>query len=137
MLKTFLPCLLVLGLAAGCAPSKATSDVVAAAASINSSPAAVAPVSANNPVDGVYRGRSTPVRQSGRCGPFRDPTVRIRNNMIIRQFGRDRLEATVQPDGTFSTQAGRTTMSGTVRDGHLNAEIGGEHCRYRYNLDRS
>jgi len=136
MLRTVLPCLLVLGLAAGCAPSNAASDVVAAAASINSPPAAAAPVAANNPVDGLYRGRSTPLRQSGRCGVFRDPTVRINNNTITRQFGRDRLEAAVQQDGTFSTQAGRTTMSGTVRDGHLDAEVGGENCKYRYSLNR-
>ena len=43
----------------------------------------------------------------------------------------------VQPDGTFSAQAGRTTMSGTVRNGHLDAEIGNEYCKYRYDLNRS
>ncbi len=137
MLKASLPCLLVLGLAAGCAPSKANSDVVAAAANINTAPAAAAPVAANASVDGVYRGRSTPVMQSGRCGVFRDPTVRVSNNTVTRQFGRDRLEAAVQQDGTFSTQTGRTTMSGTVRDGHLDAEIGSEHCKYHYSLNRS
>ena len=94
-------------------------------------------MTANESVDGVYSGRSTPAKRSGRCGVFRDPTIRIRNNTITRRFGSTRLEAMVQPDGTFSTQAGRVRMSGTVRDGHLNAEVGSEHCSYRYALNRS
>ncbi len=136
MLKTVLPCVLALGLVAGCGPAQSTSDVVAAAA-VSTAPAPVTPMAANEEIDGVYRGTATPIRQIGRCGVFRDPTIRVRNHRIVRRFGSSRLEATVQPDGTFSTQAGRIRMSGTLRDGRLDAEIGGENCRYRYALTRS
>ncbi len=136
MLKTVLPCLLALGLVAGCGPSQSTSDVVAAAA-VSTAPASFSSTVANSEINGVYRGRSTPISQIGRCGVFRDPTIRIRDNRIVRRFGNNRLEATVQPDGSFSTQTGRVRMSGTVRDGHLDAEVGGENCRYRYALNRS
>lgn len=104
---------------------------------MSTAPAPVAPIAGNELIDGVYRGRATPINQSGRCGPYRDPTLRIRNNRVVRRFGNNRLEATVQPDGTFSAQTGTTRMSGTVRDGRLDAEIGGGQCRYRYTLRRS
>jgi hypothetical protein len=136
MLKTVLPCLLAASFIAGCGRSRTSADVVEAAA-VSTAPAPVTPIAGNELIDGVYRGRATPINQSGRCGPYRDPTLRIRNNRIVRRFGNNRLEATVQPDGTFYAYTGTTRMSGTVRDGHLDAEIGGEHCRYRYSLRRS
>ena len=136
MLKIVLPSLLAVGLLTGCSAPQAISDVKAAAA-VSSAPAPVAPAAGGESIDGVYRGRATPLSQAGRCGPYRDPTLRIHNNTIVRRFGNNRLVAVVQADGTFSTQAGTTRMSGTVRDGHLEAEIGGEHCRYRYALNRS
>ncbi len=136
MLKTVLPCLLVSGLLVGCAPSKGTSDVVAAAA-VSTAPAPIASAAEYGTIDGLYKGRATPINQSGRCGPFRDPTLRIRNNRIVRHFGHNTLVAAIQPDGTFSAQAGRTRMSGKVADNHLDAEIGNEYCRYRYALDRT
>lgn len=136
MLKNVLPCLLAAGLLIGCSTPQAISDVKAAAA-VSTAPAPIASVAGGESVDGVYRGRATPISQAGRCGPYRDPTLRVRHSTIVRRFGNNRLVAMVQPDGTFSTQTGRTRMSGTVRDGHLEAEIGGENCRYRYVLDRS
>ena len=135
MLKIVLPGLLSAGLLIGCSTPQAISDVKAAAA-VSSAPVPVTPVAGSDSIDGVYRGRATPISQAGRCGPYRDPTLRIHNNTIVRRFGNSRLVAMVQPDGTFSTQNGTTRMSGTVRDGHLEAEIGGEHCRYRYALNR-
>jgi hypothetical protein len=133
MLKTVLPCLLAASFTVGCGRSQISADVVEAAA-VSSAPAPVTPIAGNESIDGVYRGRATPISQRGRCGPYRDPTLRIRNNRIVRRLGNNRLEATVQPDGTFSTRTGTTRMSGTVRDGHLDAEIGGAQCRYRYTL---
>ena len=133
MLKIVLPCLLASGLVVGCASSQATSDVVAAAAASASSAPTPPAAAANETFDGIYRGRATPISRGGRCGNFRDPTIRISNNTITRRFGEARLEATVQPDGTFSALAGRTRLSGTVRDGHLDAEASNGSCSYRYN----
>jgi hypothetical protein len=136
MLKMILPCLLASGLLAGCGPSQATSDVVAAAA-VSAAPAPAASTVADGSIDGVYRGRATPIGQSRRCGNFRDPTIRISNSTIVRRFGSSRLQAVVRQDGTFSALAGRTSISGTVRDGHLDAQASNGNCNYRYSLSRS
>ena len=74
----------------------------------------------------------------GKCARPDRATLVIRNRHITRRFSQYvTLEATVLPDGTFSTQAGRVALSGTVGNGHLEADIGNEYCRYHYALDRS
>ncbi len=136
MLKIVLPCLLAAGLLVGCSTPQATSDVKAAAA-VSSAPVPVAPLPGAESIDGVYRGRATQLNRGGRCGNFRDATIRINNGTIDKRFGNNRLQAAVQPDGTFSARAGRLRMSGTVRDGHIDAQASDQNCRYSYVVNRS
>ncbi len=136
MMKIVLPCLLASGLVVGCAPSQATSDVVAAAA-VSSAPVPVAPLPGSGSIDGAYKGRATQLNRSGRCADFRNPTIRVNDSTIDQRFGNNRLQATVQPDGTFSARAGRLRMSGTVRDGHLDAQASNGNCRYHYDFNLS
>ena len=136
MLKIVLPCLLVSGLLVGCSTPQANSDVIAAAA-VSTAPIPVAPVPGGNAIDGVYKGRATQLNRNGRCRDFVNPTIRISDSTIDQRFGNNRLQATVQEDGTFSARAGRLRMSGTVRDGRLNAQASDQNCRYHYAFNRS
>ena len=136
MLKLVLPCLLVSGLVAGCSTPQATSEVKAAAA-VSTAPVPVAPLPGAESIDGVYRGRATQLSRGGRCSSFRDAAIRINDSTIDKRFGNIRLQAMVQPDGTFSARAGRVRMGGTVRDGHIDAQASDQNCRYRYSLNRS
>lgn len=91
---------------------------------------------AGGSVDGVYKGPMTFVRNGGgQCTSPRDVTLRVQNRMVRSSFGPlIRLEAKIQPDGTFSAQSGRTSMSGTMQGGRLEADIGNEYCAYHYAL---
>ena len=102
---------------------------------------AVAPSSAamaSGSVDGAYKGSMAMTRNGGgQCTNPGEITLRVRDRTVRSSFGPTvRLEAKVQPDGTFSTQSGRTTFSGTVQGGRLEAEIGNEYCSYHYSLTR-
>ncbi len=139
MLKQLMVVMAVAGLASGCAgggePSATAPSPAAPAVAASSVPSATG----GGSVDGLYRGTATTtVNAGGRCSTSGDVNFQVRNGVVTRRFGPTTLlEAKVQPDGTFSTQAGRTTMAGKVRDGHLEADISNEYCGFRYVLDRA
>lgn len=141
MIARVIVAMAVAGGVAGCAaentPMAAVPAATAPAAVATAAP--VANAAADGPVDGVYRGPMTMLRNAGgQCTSPRDVTLRVRDRTVTSSFGTlIRLEAKVQPDGTFTTQSGRTGMTGTVRGGRLEADIGNEYCAYHYALTRS
>ncbi len=141
MLKQFVLVMTLAGLASGCAESGEPSATAPPAAppAIVASSVPVPPATEGESVDGLYSGTAiTTLDAGGRCSTSGDANFQIRNGVVTRRFGPTTLlEADVQPDGTFSTQAGHTTMVGKVRDGHLEADIGNEYCGFRYVLDRA
>lgn len=94
-------------------------------------------------VDGVYRGTRTLTRQMiASCGtPSDQASAVIKGGVIERNFmARDvavSLRAEVQPDGSFSDQQGKSSISGHVGRGQLEFDLSvGERCGWHFALQR-
>ena len=132
--------LMIAGLVAGCAapnsmPAGASAPVPLEAQAANPTTVASGVPVRQERVDGVYRGTSS--MNGNRCGSPGAANMTVRDRTVFRAFGpTTQLSAKVQPDGSFATQSGRTTMSGTIRNGHVELDAGNEYCRMHQTLDR-
>jgi hypothetical protein len=128
----------VAGALAGCAGDNTTTAAAPPPAPQAAPPAAApaTPATTGAPVNGVYRGASMMTKNGGgRCAQAGARTFAIRSRTLSVHWNpTTTLEAKIQPDGTFSTQSGVTTMSGKAEGGQLEVDIQNEYCGYHYSL---
>ncbi len=90
---------------------------------------------AEDGIDGAYLG--TYSNGGKKCTGAGPASMIIHEHVVNRNFGPDtRLTAIVGPDGSFTSQSGQTSMSGKIKNGHVELSIANPDCRTRQVLDR-
>src|SRR4051794_1162746 len=120
---------------AGCAaqPAQQASAPTPSAPTPSAPTLAAAPAPTQGPAtaggsrfDGLYRGNvSTVGGGSSRyvCPPITDGNVRVRGGVVTRNWRGGLVQATVQPDGSFSGSGGVARMRGQITGDHMVMDI--------------
>ena len=94
---------------------------------------------AATPFDGMYRGTFYPSGAAGQCPPGGDLSVNVVDGVFnVRSSNSTEMVATkVNPDGSFSVQAGVRNVRGTIRGNELTATLTtGGRCTYVWSLKK-
>jgi hypothetical protein len=139
----FLPCpsagAIMLGVCAlvlGCAdPSQARMHTVAVAS----------PPPRVDPIDGSYNGIALLVSGAAMsCGPD-TANLQVKNGAfryVLNQpqvpwEPRRSFDVVIAPHGSFQVQSGPASISGTVGQGHMQGQVVGDACSYKFEADNS
>ena len=132
-----LPVVLLL-LAAGCAPKPAVQVPVTAAAP----PEPVGLVS----YDGSYDGLGALTRGDPMaCGTQRLIPIRVQNDVLTYVLRQPQIrwrplitfQAPVAADGTFEAVDGPNYIRGSISNGHMQGDLRGDACSHSFQADRS
>ena len=88
-------------------------------------------------VDGRYKGTFS---NTGQCVGGGPTELVIKDRAFTRTFGPNaRFDVSVGPDGRFSSQYGQATLSGAVKNGHVDITISGGRttCVSSQTLDKT
>ena len=108
---------------------------------------------AASPFDGTYVGpqRETANNNSGYCMNINRDEIRrvVKDGVITTEWSKATLRAPIAADGSFSVSAegmqfgkgggqpNPITFKGTIRDGKLEADVGGSHCAAHWSLQKN
>ncbi len=87
-------------------------------------------------IAGHYKGTYS---NTGQCSGGGPSELMIRDRSFTRKFGPNTtFDVTVGPDGRFTSQYGQTTLTGSVRNGHVEIDIVAARgdCRSHQVLDK-
>jgi hypothetical protein len=98
--------------------------------------------------NGTYNGLMQLVRSNGPgviCGTQDTMTITVGANTFhytlnqpqVRWLPFRAFDVVIAPDGSFQQQSGAAYIMGRISGGHMQGEIAGDACGYRFQADRS
>ena len=129
--------LAICALAGGCTDAPEASRLPTAAAS---------PPAHAVPIDGSYNGVAQLITGAATsCGTQDILTLQVSNRMFHYVLEQPQVpwqpqrtfEVVIAPDGSFQVQSGSAYIRGQVNQGHMQGQIVGDACGYRFEADNS